>query len=445
MHTLSFKVLLSIFLIGWALGLSILLRSQTTFLSSSVVNISESVPETIPETIEPPMTTEEYFSCDDYSISGPSSVAFTEASWPATYRVSLNRPTDSSIMISSVLVEAKPKNTPAINYKHPADGSWSWIPWMTWKTQSIDNNGQSAILKTDDYAWYGVSGGQGLPDSLPPELRGIKHLYFEYPKLWLYSNEQSVYDINIVATLSNGCESEHSFEMQVKFVDRKNLGSFSRPELIIKEKKKITITSVKPFRYLLSDKRIYTACLSADGVDVLIKSSETILNPGQYRPAVIDEESWHSKQSRWDIGWKQGGLAWISAVLKEIFSDTRYCATWSSQELAQENVKIEFLNVYLSVYEYFTKNFWFSLATFLTEPTLDFNNLDKDTQQAVLMGCWREKTAKQFARLTPEWLGWFILEHAYPGCKQGMGEPKGPVELLKEELDYFRWYVQPTP
>lgn len=104
---------------------------------------------------------------------------------------------------------------------------------MTWSTQSLNPDGLSAIIKSIDYAWYGVSG-----DDDPSDI-------FQHPHLGMLSNQQSVYDINVTAILDNGCQLAHTFEMQVPF--SKTLHATTIPTAAITEKKEIT-TTLEPFQ-----------------------------------------------------------------------------------------------------------------------------------------------------------------------------------------------------
>lgn len=470
-------IFLPLIFIWWGLILSLFFRSEHNLIGSSVIGpapfVSSSPQNTTPQTTEPPSTTtqnpdwyiSEWWSCVDgirtrvvecrrdsirvsdsactypkpktrelYSVSWLTSVSFQEASWPATYQVTLNRPTDSDASIVSVNVVSTPKNTPAINVKHPADGSWQWVPWMTWTTQNIGQNWQSAIIRTDDYAWYGVPG------------KGNGASRLQHPTLWFLSNSQSVYMIETEVLLSNGCQLSHVFDMQVSF---ENISDLPKTLFTVQvDTLREVNTNFKPFSSLLNGKKLYKACLNFS--DTSLKTQTTIQNSlrWQYKIPVLNEEKHHARQGKWEIGWSEGGFSWIEQVLDEIFVWTEYCSLTTSPEIALENAKIKLANIYQEIHWYFANLDWLinTALSMGVSDVADISNLSSDAPDIINTRCWMEITAKRFAWLTPQKYAWLILEHTYPIlCSSDMVQPVSPVDLLREKIPYFRWYIQQNP
>lgn len=475
------KFLLTISLIWWALALSLLFRGEMGSLSSSILGpVTTVVPTTSvprdttpPKTSEPPSTTSEdaswytwpWSSCvtgkrtrivecressgtrvadsacpspkpvekEVYSIKWPDDVAFTEASWPATYQVNLIKPSVSDAKIISITATAEPKNTPAINYKHPADGSGKWIPWMTWTTQNIALDWQSAIIKTDDYAWYGTPDNDGNPpDNLPSagyDEKISSQFRFEYPKLWSLSNSQSEYDIVSRVTLDNWCQLWDNFTMKVLF--EKSIESKSVHRINIQNKKAVK-TTLRPLVSLMYQTKIYRACVSARDVDLLTTTHEENNTKGQYKIPVMEEEVFHSRQWMWEVDWSQGWVPGLTDVLEDIFVDSIYCFDAIDPVIAEKRANMQLWSVINEVASYFEM-----------DTVGSSNPSDKIRANITLIStCWQEKTAKEYAWSTPQRYWWHILEHSYPWCKQDMEQPESLVDIFKKNLDYFRGYVK---
>jgi len=420
MHKISTKLFLILLIGWWALVFSLFFRGQIDFISSSFVwDIYNPEQTEEPYPTEPPITTD---CSQTHAISWPRSVSFTEASWSATYRVNLNRPSDSQAKISSITVKAKPKNTPAINVAHPADGSGANNPWMTWSTQSINTDGLSAIIRSNDYAWYGTSGTD----------------------LCFKRNDQSIYAISVQATLDNGCILNTDFDMEVKFVERDESGdwdAYMQPLPLLEGPKLWRVTKITtPFlKSMRAGTTIYRACLRID--DLTIKSGGVAVSTlaWQYKDFSLLEEQFHLKQTKWEKTWDDGGLRWIEWVASRLLSWQNICADSTSEEESKRKVREEFARV------------WWIIVSILVDPKTAADGLkdrgaidiQKYIDYAKSARCWKEKTAKDNIGLTDN-IGAFHLACAYPSCNNNMAKPKNPVDMMNDNFTELHraiyWY-----